>query len=443
MGLTDTATAPPLARGVGPARLTLARCSASAASAPHATREPGGPIGVGVDCQEATPRPRIGPALGGGDAKGFAHIGTLKVIEAAGLSVDVVVGTSMGSVVGALYAVGYSAAEIESVALATDWDAYTPLLDVVPEARSNRLLCVRRRLAPGRCPSLGHVRRPPGHGGDLGLGGPRAEYWVVAPPQDDSSVGVAQEKLPVVIVFDADHNLLPTMGVAAGLQRAQRMPRVLFVGLPGNDREFDYSPTHIDVDYMQTGGGTAFLEFVESELIARLERGHPVSSHRTAVGHSLSALFGLFALSERDGLFANVVAISPGLWWDDAEVSSAIEDELRARRFSRPAALFLTMADEGTLDDPDGARLDAEYEAYKDACLPTSRAGSASDSPIYRRRIISRRWFPRCTPGCASCSRTGRRRTCSPPAISKPFASDSRRRAATSASTSPRPTPAS
>ncbi len=69
------------------------------------------------------PRPRIGLALSGGGAKGFAHIGALKVIEEAGLPIDVVVGTSMGSVVGALYAVGYSPAEIESIALDTDWDA--------------------------------------------------------------------------------------------------------------------------------------------------------------------------------------------------------------------------------------------------------------------------------------------------------------------------------
>lgn len=73
--------------------------------------------------QDAPPRPRIGLALSGGGAKGFAHIGALKVIEEAGLPIDVVVGTSMGSVVGSLYAIGYSAAAIESVALDTDWDA--------------------------------------------------------------------------------------------------------------------------------------------------------------------------------------------------------------------------------------------------------------------------------------------------------------------------------
>ena len=49
---------------------------------------------------------RIGLALGGGAAKGFAHIGVIKMLEANGIRPDVVAGTSAGSVVGALYASG-------------------------------------------------------------------------------------------------------------------------------------------------------------------------------------------------------------------------------------------------------------------------------------------------------------------------------------------------
>ncbi len=66
--------------------------------------------------------PRVGLALSGGGAKGLAHVGVLKVLEEAGVRVDVVTGTSMGSVVGGLYALGYSAAQIESIVVRTDWD---------------------------------------------------------------------------------------------------------------------------------------------------------------------------------------------------------------------------------------------------------------------------------------------------------------------------------
>lgn len=63
----------------------------------------------------------IALVLGGGGAKAAAHIGVLKVIEEAGVSVDLVVGSSMGAVVGALYAAGYSADEIEEMWLNEDW----------------------------------------------------------------------------------------------------------------------------------------------------------------------------------------------------------------------------------------------------------------------------------------------------------------------------------
>ncbi len=65
---------------------------------------------------------KIGLALSGGGAKGFAHIGVLKVLEEAGIRVDVVTGTSMGAVVGGLYAIGYSIEELEEIALNTDWN---------------------------------------------------------------------------------------------------------------------------------------------------------------------------------------------------------------------------------------------------------------------------------------------------------------------------------
>lgn len=65
----------------------------------------------------ARPAPRIALALGGGAARGFAHIGVIKALEAQGIVPDIVVGTSAGSVVGALYAAGHSGFELQKVAL--------------------------------------------------------------------------------------------------------------------------------------------------------------------------------------------------------------------------------------------------------------------------------------------------------------------------------------
>ena len=73
---------------------------------------------------EAT-RPRIGVVLSGGGARGTAHIGVLKVLDELHVPVDVIAGTSMGAVVGGLYASGMSAAEIEQLFTSLDWqDAF-------------------------------------------------------------------------------------------------------------------------------------------------------------------------------------------------------------------------------------------------------------------------------------------------------------------------------
>lgn len=69
--------------------------------------------------------PRIGLALGGGAARGFAHIGVIQVLEAAGIQPDLVVGTSAGSLVAALYASGKNGAELEILALTMDEGAIT------------------------------------------------------------------------------------------------------------------------------------------------------------------------------------------------------------------------------------------------------------------------------------------------------------------------------
>jgi NTE family protein len=65
-------------------------------------------------------KPRIGLALGGGAAKGFAHIGVIKMLEASGIHADVVSGTSAGSVVGVLYASGMDAFQLQEQAFALD-----------------------------------------------------------------------------------------------------------------------------------------------------------------------------------------------------------------------------------------------------------------------------------------------------------------------------------
>jgi len=66
-------------------------------------------------------RKRVGVVLSGGGAKGMAHIGVLKVLEKAGIPIDIVTGTSIGSIVGGLYSIGYNAHSLDSMVRAQDW----------------------------------------------------------------------------------------------------------------------------------------------------------------------------------------------------------------------------------------------------------------------------------------------------------------------------------
>lgn len=68
--------------------------------------------------------PRVAVVLSGGGAKGIAHIGVLQVLESEGISAEIVTGTSMGALVGGLYAIGYSPSELDTLVRRLDWPTY-------------------------------------------------------------------------------------------------------------------------------------------------------------------------------------------------------------------------------------------------------------------------------------------------------------------------------
>lgn len=84
-------------------------------------------FGLAAYCQQ---KPKVGLVLSGGGAKGLAHIGVLKVLEQQGVKVDYIAGTSMGAIVGGLYASGYTANQIDSIFNTVDADAL--LQDYIP-----------------------------------------------------------------------------------------------------------------------------------------------------------------------------------------------------------------------------------------------------------------------------------------------------------------------
>jgi NTE family protein len=101
-------------------RLLLAGWPAALQAAGPAPSAPGTSCGVRT---AGDTRPRIGLALGGGGARGIAHVRILKQLEAQHIPVDCIAGTSAGALVGALYASGSTPAQIEQLVLDTQWMA--------------------------------------------------------------------------------------------------------------------------------------------------------------------------------------------------------------------------------------------------------------------------------------------------------------------------------
>jgi len=82
---------------------------------------------------------KVGVALSGGSARGFAHIGVLRVLREAGIPIDRISGTSMGAVIGGLYAIGYSVDDLRKIAVETDWD------DMLNDDVSRRYLAIEEK----------------------------------------------------------------------------------------------------------------------------------------------------------------------------------------------------------------------------------------------------------------------------------------------------------
>jgi NTE family protein len=79
-------------------------------------------VGFAQNAEEETHQPKVALVLSGGGAKGFAHIGVLKVLEQEGFPIDIIVGTSIGGLIGGTYAIGYNASDIENLAKSLNWE---------------------------------------------------------------------------------------------------------------------------------------------------------------------------------------------------------------------------------------------------------------------------------------------------------------------------------
>jgi NTE family protein len=158
----------------------------------------------GENLSGAGPRPKIGLVLGGGGARGAAHVGVLKVLEENRVPIDLVVGTSMGAIVGGLYAAGMPPADIEETIENIDW------VDIFKDRPSEEYLSFRNKKDLQRLVSV-----------ETGIkkGGLRLPRGVIA----GQKLGFELKKLtlPVAHINDFDELSLPFRAVATDLRTGE------------------------------------------------------------------------------------------------------------------------------------------------------------------------------------------------------------------------------
>lgn len=126
------------------------------------------------------------------------------------------------------------------------------------------------------------------------------------------------------------------------------MPPTIIVSVMGIDRNVELTPTHLD-SWKGSGGGPLFLSFIKNELIPYINKNYPSNGDNTLWGHSLSAMFAIYAMVKEPGLFNSYIAVDPSIWWDNDYVAKIAADKLPGFT-SQNTTLFIA-GREGALSD--------------------------------------------------------------------------------------------
>lgn len=177
--------------------------------------------------------------------------------------------------------------------------------------------------------------------------------------------------LPVVVCNDPQWTYGTARDVCLNLSMARQMPKVVVVGVGWETsgirevvrrRAGAYTPTPGEFpprsvpagDPPEAGGAAAHLEWIRSTVLADLESRYRIDpTDRTVVGHSFSALFGLFTLVTRPDSFRRYLLASPSVWWNDRVILGIVADEL-PRHADVHADVFVSVGadEEDTLPFP-------------------------------------------------------------------------------------------
>lgn len=191
----------------------------------------------------------------------------------------------------------------------------------------------------------------------------RRAFWVSLPESYQDAIN---QRYPVLFVLDAgpgsrvDRIVKNAVHELADFGRF-RIPEMIVVGIESNtgERTRDFTPTHSlttpeggeNPNFASSGGGDAFLAFIEQELIPHIDQHYRTLAHRTLFGHSFGGLFAVHAMQRSPTLFQALILSDPALWWDD----HILQERLNQTPFERLPLIHLAESDSVMIFGPDNS----------------------------------------------------------------------------------------
>lgn len=156
------------------------------------------------------------------------------------------------------------------------------------------------------------------------------------------------KKFPVLYVLDGDDHFEALVGMIKRLNSTDNCPEMIIVGISNANKNRSRDLTHTKADdprfdLRNTGGGEKFMEFIEKELIPKIESSYPTEPYRMFIGHSAGGLLVMNTLLKQKQLFNAYVAIDPGMLHDDKKLLKESSKILMENSFANKS-LFLAIA---------------------------------------------------------------------------------------------------
>jgi predicted alpha/beta superfamily hydrolase len=181
---------------------------------------------------------------------------------------------------------------------------------------------------------------------------------------------------PVLYLLDGQRNFAHTIGTLDLLNQSGMTQEMIVIGITNTERTRDFTPTY-DESYNEwgiSGGADNFLDFLEQDLKPYVKANYRTNNYAIIAGHSLSALFTVYALQERPDMFQAYFAFSPSLWWHEEVIFPAAEQFFSAEQ-DLNKYLYVNMGSEG------GHMLSA-FERYSELLKNSTRNGLTFDAEL-------------------------------------------------------------